>query len=1691
MTSSEGAATPGGSLAVGQIAFRVLRPKAVFSVGTCISLDSEKVRRGDVVISSKLTTAEGFKVPVSPRLGHLVKDAPYGWVPPLENPGKSEVNIHPNGDILSLSLTLRRRYDDICKEYPGAVAIETEGKGSLVTETTTATAQAVVAVNARERGPNSISEAVFHSDVTTVQQHIVGDVVSSGRENEIKRKGPSHPSVNSTERRHRQNAGILERVDHGILDQGASLLTSNRLSSAVDSQSRIKESRGKKPLHPLVSITPERERQNRDIPEIVDHGTSDEGAPLLTSNRLSSAMDSQSRIKESRGNRPLYPLVTITPERERQNRDIPERVDYGTFDRGYSSLRSYQLESSIAAYAMIQQGGVDHGTSDQGDSLLTSNRLSSATNSQIIFEPSTGKVYERVVTQDGYSQTESRGKSPWDRLATVTPERERQKREIPDIDADIQRKRPSHPLVTTSERQRPNASAGWEGMRDLFKTPTAPHQAVAANNLGYQGLSATSETRETLQQRILDDVMTSGSENGSQDVRHGASRVQQPSLREYGESYVKVLIDSNNGLKERKKKVMEEFLIKTVQNYLEFYDRSGDNDEQAMKSLTDHLISVYWVHLGTVGLGSIFISLECPTLDSLEHLWSDYLTGHLHMLTERYLVPDEVKEKLKLEGNILKTTIEEQNYLNCKKALVELRSTYSAVIDISSVIQWLKGEYNRRAEFSPLLRSKGVKLQLEDLYARLSVVSSLYSKSSEIGVKDIFSSSRKGEDSMVLFEAYEGIGKSFFCLKLAQDWANDAMPSTFPIFELVLLLKCKDIEGHIMDAISEQLLPRSLEDKMKDNFLKFIGDASNQERILVILDGWNELPEESKHHVDNVLARRVLKCCYVLVTTRGRPELQKRFKFNLCLRMKALSEVDSFDYIRKHFKSIGTEQSSKGESLIQEIKGNRLLQDLRSNRPNLFLLCLLCEDHEGKLPSSSSGLYQTLVRYLWRRYCAKQKLKTDEEDMDLAKQFEREILAIGELAWKSLLNFRHSFREDDLKLERRDEMSITLGLGFVYKEESLKRSEPHHVFTFVHKTFQDYLAALYVAHNLRGSKFYEPVRNRFIFGQWYRKAFLFVCGILREEASILFRQIGDALQKDWDWSKCSKDAASFFTESWKESGNAESMANTLCSFLPFPRVLHVREHHHKELINVLEACAGFSKVQTPAEVHVAVPFGFQVVENIQRVLAGIPNVKTLILPAVSYSIDRTEVGEVLRASKTLEKVTFALSAGRGEGWASALDVGLGADSSLSSVGLRIDGLLNQSALQAVENLLFNKYLSSLSITIYGDVQESLAKVLARGLAGKSAVKFLDLCVNGMLSFVEAYSLEEGILRNGSLRKVKVSVNGELPVNWQGVGENLHAKLAKKGVVSSIYPNIFSKVKGSQVTSLNPMLLPKTHFVQQNITLNVWGELSGDGSKALSEFLLHTPVSHLTLNIHGQLTDELLRCTARCVKKQKRSSSITVNAWLQMTEKEKNLINELGLDKNPSVSLNVCGTGAPLKKSNDSEVFSSDEPSSLFAFFEEAEKVSPEKVSSKSLSLTINLMPETGGFWLYELRHGLKKVTSLNSLTLAINIYSDTDRLWLYELSEALVESTSLSSLTLALNIYSDTDNFWTYRLVEALAESTSLNSVTLAINIYSDSQWRHKYLHGLIWIESLTECNFLFNIYGKCKPQSFVEIVEK
>ena len=141
------------------------------------------------------------------------------------------------------------------------------------------------------------------------------------------------------------------------------------------------------------------------------------------------------------------------------------------------------------------------------------------------------------------------------------------------------------------------------------------------------------------------------------------------------------MVIRGKNLEKEKEEALDEIFAEAVHVYAK-YDNSRGTLGEAMKSLTDHIIDSYGVLLATIGKGSIIIYVKCPTLEGLDHLWSDYLFGRLDNVAERYLVTDEIKKKLNLETICLKTTIQEGNYLNCRKALMKIPSTDS-------------GEYNK------------------------------------------------------------------------------------------------------------------------------------------------------------------------------------------------------------------------------------------------------------------------------------------------------------------------------------------------------------------------------------------------------------------------------------------------------------------------------------------------------------------------------------------------------------------------------------------------------------------------------------------------------------------------------------------------------------------------------------------------------------------------------------------------------------------------------------------------------------------------------------------------------------------------------------------------------------------------------------------------------------------------------------
>ena len=126
-------------------AVEVLRPKAVFWVGFCAGLNENKVKSGDVVISSKLRTYASEKVkenitidrniavPLYKNLSNLLTTADHGWKPPLNDKEELKVKVVKDGVILSGPRVVdnKRLRAQLVEQCPEATALEMEGEGKI------------------------------------------------------------------------------------------------------------------------------------------------------------------------------------------------------------------------------------------------------------------------------------------------------------------------------------------------------------------------------------------------------------------------------------------------------------------------------------------------------------------------------------------------------------------------------------------------------------------------------------------------------------------------------------------------------------------------------------------------------------------------------------------------------------------------------------------------------------------------------------------------------------------------------------------------------------------------------------------------------------------------------------------------------------------------------------------------------------------------------------------------------------------------------------------------------------------------------------------------------------------------------------------------------------------------------------------------------------------------------------------------------------------------------------------------------------------------------------------------------------------------------------------------------------------------------------------------------------------------
>ena len=343
-----------------------------------------------------------------------------------------------------------------------------------------------------------------------------------------------------------------------------------------------------------------------------------------------------------------------------------------------------------------------------------------------------------------------------------------------------------------------------------------------------------------------------------------------------------------------------------------------------------------------------------------------------------------------------------------------------------------------------------MQFKLKDVYTKLTVVKRKncgWEKTNKIvEPSHMFDEDEESVPRIILIEGSPGTGKTTLSLKLAYDWAMGQMPETFPEVELVLLIKCRDMKDGIQESAKTQLLP------WDNNELRNVLDSflhSAPDKIMLIVDGVDEISKANKSHVFDLLKRRCLRDCYVVLTSRQEKGMEVRKYCDKLLEISGYSDESINSYINKYFGSKINLAKRLHEKIQTSTENN--LQTLATNPLNTLLLCVVFEDNGGNLPTTVTELYQNIVECIWTRYCKKKR----PEEKDIS--FETAMQTLGRLAYESLIEHDTLyFRESKLK---EDEIPCT-NIGFLYKDDiSTTKSKQDNTYWFLHKTFQEYFAA--------------------------------------------------------------------------------------------------------------------------------------------------------------------------------------------------------------------------------------------------------------------------------------------------------------------------------------------------------------------------------------------------------------------------------------------------------------------------------------------------------------------------------------------------------------------------------------------------------------------------------------------------------
>lgn len=403
-----------------------------------------------------------------------------------------------------------------------------------------------------------------------------------------------------------------------------------------------------------------------------------------------------------------------------------------------------------------------------------------------------------------------------------------------------------------------------------------------------------------------------------------------------------------------------------------------------------------------------------------------------------------------------------------------------------------------------------------DMYVTSS--ESLYGNREPTSLAQVFSKKASDASQRIWMMGAAGCGKSTITQRIAFDWAseNEITPFNLPCpekpFELVIrvnlrhlsrvmidlkvngdLIKNKRTKKLVFDEcfglflirifpnISEEIYPEDISVVLKEY----------QSKILLVLDGYDEIAGTGQNNPDGGLVLEMFQsylCKFpnLIVTTRPYYNVPKDGNF---VKVELLGFVleDCHEYIDRHFSEYSDELSKSGrEKLIELLDNNPKLLGIVHIPVNLEILCrLFTGNGTSSLPKldfasvTQTKLYYTKLKYLLLRSMTRDGANVLESEAVAWSEFETNgtLNVLGSLALRGIVARRMVFSHEELKEilteEGKGDISFVQSLlqkgflrGFIWTDNGKNFVGDGE---FIHLTFQEFFAALYLVHNAKSN----------------------------------------------------------------------------------------------------------------------------------------------------------------------------------------------------------------------------------------------------------------------------------------------------------------------------------------------------------------------------------------------------------------------------------------------------------------------------------------------------------------------------------------------------------------------------------------------------------------------------------------------